>query len=114
MHPPFLLSREPLPQVSREVGIHVDVMGALHLPQVAAVAHRHHAVDAEELHMLRQELPPTTLLLVQLGRPLDQGFMLQIPDLGWEGTKGMAGASEDLRSLVHRGTFLNPPWSSQK
>lgn len=29
------------------------MVGILHLPQVAPVAHGHHAVDAEELHLVR-------------------------------------------------------------
>lgn len=58
------------------------------------MAHGHHAVDTEELHLLGQELLLPRLPLGRLGRPPDQRFPLQIPDLGWEGTPGMAGAQE--------------------
>lgn len=50
--PPSLSSCQPLPLASREVGVHVDVVGVLHLPQVTPMAHGHHAVDTEELHLL--------------------------------------------------------------
>lgn len=61
------------------------MVGALHLPQVTPVAHGHHAVDAEKLHLLGQELLPLILPLGCLGGPLDQGCPLQIPDLESEG-----------------------------
>lgn len=61
------------------------MVATLHLPQVAPMAHGHHAVDAEELHLLCQELLLSTLLLGCLGCPLDQGCPLQISDLGGRG-----------------------------
>lgn len=90
------MSGQPLPQVSREIGVHVDVVGTLHLLQVIPVAHGHHAVDAEETHELRPKLLPLTLLLGRLGCPPDHSCLLQISDLGWEGTPGMAGGRRDL------------------
>lgn len=70
------------------------MVGTLHLPQVTPLAHGHHAVDTEELHMLCQELILLILPLGRLGCPLDQGCLLQVPDLEWEGTPGMAVAQE--------------------
>ena len=68
------------------------MVGTLHLPQVTPVAHGHHAVDAQELHLLCQELLLPTLLLGCPGCPLNQGCPLQLLDLEWEGTLGMAVA----------------------
>lgn len=53
------------PWLSREVGVHIDVVGALHLPQVTPVANGHHTVDAEKLHAIWWELP---LLALPMGR----------------------------------------------
>lgn len=58
------------------------------------MAHGHHAIDAEKLHVLRQELLLMTLPLGCLDHPPGHSFPLQILDLGWEGTPGMAGAQE--------------------
>ena len=68
------------------------MVGILHLPQIAPVAHGYHAVDTEELHLFGRELLPLTLPLGCPGRPLDQGGALQVPDLGSEGIPGRAGA----------------------
>lgn len=75
-----------LPWLSREVGVHIDVVGALHLPQVTPVAHGHHAVDAEELHAFCWELPLLTLPLGCARCSLNQSCPLQFLDLGaWGG-----------------------------
>ena len=91
---PLFPSRHPLARFLREVGVHIDVVGTLHLPEVTAIAHGHHAVDAEELHLLRQELALLTLSLGCLDCALDQRCPLQIPDLRWEWTLGMAETGE--------------------
>ena len=86
------------------------------------MAHSHHAVDTEELHLLGQELLPLVVPLGCLDCPLDQGCLLQISDLESEGTLGKAGASKadpknalqgqraskDLRSLRPRRDFAQP------
>lgn len=46
--------------------------------------------------MLRQKLLPPTLLLGCLGCPPDHSCLLQISDLGWEETPGMAESQRDL------------------
>lgn len=69
------------------------------------MTHGHHAVDAKELHVIRQELLPLALLLGRLGCPPDHSCLLKLPDLGWQETPGMAGGPRDpTPQNVPRGT----------
>lgn len=72
------------------------MVGSFHLPQVAPVPHSHHALDAQQLHLLGLELLLLLLSMGRLGFAMHQRRALQLPQLreGGGTTVGSEGSGE--------------------